>query len=332
MIKRVSILSALLALAAMALVPAAQAKPAIGIADQTPETLQDSRFKQSGIKRYRIAVSYDQIRQGTKGGASENAKRLLARQDAFFEEAKRQRLKVVVSFYRTSMLAPKRAAASLPSVKQFRDDFRRFRKRHPEITTYSTWNEINFKVAQPTGRNAKRAGQFYKMLRQECRKSYKGKKCTVYTGDFRPDGSKNDERWLNTFIKEIGRGTHQWGLIPYLDTNRFTTKLTKKFLKATKRGNVHVTENGPINVFDPNKTTRGGGFRKNLTRQDKAMRYSLVTWPKVSKRIKSMYTYHWQQPGGQPSNAFDSALIGPDGKPRKAYFTFFRYLKKKAPQ
>jgi len=321
MIKRLSILTAVLALAALALVPAASAKPFSGIADQRVETLQDPRFKKAGIKRYRIAVSYDQIRQGTKRGASANGKRLLERQDEFFRLAKQQRLDVMVSFYRTSMLSPKRAAASLPSVSTFRKDFRAFRKRYPQIKKFSNWNEINFKIAQPTGRSAKRAGQFYKMLRKECR----GGKCSVLTGDFRPDGSRHDKRWMKTFLKEIGKGPHQWGLIPYLDTNKFSTKLTKRFLKDTKRGNVYVTENGPINVFP------FGKFRKSLSRQNKAMRYSLVNYPRVSRRIKGQYVYSWQQPAGAPSNAFDSALIGKDNKPRPAYFTFFKYLKKKAP-
>ena len=149
--------------------PGRSAKPFSGIADQRVETLQDPRFQKAGIKRYRIAVSYDQIRQGTKRGASANGKRLLERQDEFFRLAKQQRLDVMVSFYRTSMLSPKRAARSLPSVKTFQKDFRAFRKRYPHIKKFSNWNEINFKIAQPTGRNAKRAGQFYKMLRKECR-------------------------------------------------------------------------------------------------------------------------------------------------------------------
>ena len=321
MIKRLSILSALLVLAAMGLASSAQAKPFTGIADQSVNTLNDSRFKQSGIKRFRIAVSYDQIRKGLAGSQKSYARQLLNRQDEFFRLAKQQRLDVMVSFYRTSMLSPKRAAASLPSVSQFRKDFRAFRKRYPQIRKFSTWNEINFRIAQPTGRNPKRTGQFYKMLRKECR----GGKCSVLTGDFRPDGSKHDVRWLNTFMKEIGKGSHQWGLIPYMDTNRFSTKFTKRFLKTTRRGNVYVTENGPINVFP------FGKFRRSLSRQNKAMRYSLVNFPRVSRRIKGQYVYSWQQPAGVPSNAFDSALIDSKDKPRPAYFTLFKYLKKKAP-
>ena len=181
MIKRLSILSALLVLAAMGLASSAQAKPFTGVADQSVNTLNDPRFQKSGIKRFRIAVSYDQIRKGLAGSQKSYARQLLNRQDEFFRLAKQQRLDVMVSFYRTSMLSPKRAAASLPTVAQFRKDFRAFRKRYPQIKKFSNWNEINFKIAQPTGRNPKRAGQFYKMLRKECR----GGRCSVLTGDFR---------------------------------------------------------------------------------------------------------------------------------------------------
>ena len=95
MIKRFSILSALLVLATMGLASAAQAKPAIGIADQTVDTLKDPRFQKSGLKRYRIAVSYDEIR---KGG------RLLSARTSSSALAEEQDLDVIVSFYRTSSL------------------------------------------------------------------------------------------------------------------------------------------------------------------------------------------------------------------------------------
>ena len=237
--------------------------------------------------------------------------------------AKEQNLDVIVSFYRTSAIKnPKRAARLLPTVAQFRKDFRAFRKRYPQIKRFSTWNEINFKIAQPTGGNPKRAGQFYKMLRKECR----GGKCSVLTGDFRPDGSQADVRWQRVFLKEIGRGPHQWGLIPYLDANRFQTKFTRQFLKDTKRGNVYVTEIGAINVFP------FGRFFANLGRQNRAMKYTMVNFPRVSSRIKEMYIYNWRQPGGAPKNAFDSSLIDKKGKPRPAYNTFFKYLGRPAPQ
>lgn len=287
----------------------AQAQPAFGLADQSLETLSDPRFQKSGLKRLRIAVSYDVVR---RGGAR------LKRQDAYFQQARAAKKDVIVSFYRTSSCSARCASRRLPSVAGFRSDFRKFRKRYPQIKKFSTWNEMNYPLAQPTGRNPKRTGQFYKMLRKECR----GRKCSVLTGDFRANGSAFDAKWLKTFLKEIGKGPHQWGLIAYPDVNKFQTKYTKKFLKATKRGNVYVTEVGAINVF-------GRFYHRNLKRQNKAMKYTMTTFPKVSRRIKAMYIYNWREArGGEP---FDSALIDMKGKRRPAYFTFFKYLHHKAP-
>jgi len=287
----------------------AQAKPAFGLADQDLATLSDPRFQKSGLKRLRTAVSYDQVRKGGK---------LLARQDAFLRQARAQKIDVLVSFYRTSSCSARCAAKRLPTVSGFRSDFRRFRKRYPWIKKFSTWNEQNYPLAQPTGRNPKRTGQFYLMLRKECRR-----KCTVLTGDFRANGSKFDAKWLKTFKKTIGGGAHKWGLIAYPDVNKFQTKFTRKFLKDTKRGSVYVTEVGPINVF-------GRFYRPSLARQNRAMKYTMTKYPRVSRRIKSMYIYHWC--AARTSRAFDSALISTSGKPRPAYYTFFKYLGRKAPR
>jgi hypothetical protein len=286
----------------------AQAKPVIGLADQDLATLSDPRFQQSGIKRLRIAVSYDQVRKGGK---------LLARQDAFFSQARAQGINVLVSFYRTSSCSPRCAARRLPTVKGFRSDFRRFRQRYPWIKSFSTWNEQNYPLAQPTGRNPKRAGQFYLMLRKECRG-----KCSVLTGDFRANGSKFDARWLKTFRKTIGGGSHKWGLIAYPDVNKYQTKYTRKFLRDTKRGSVYVTEVGALNVF-------GRFYKPSLTRQNKAMKYTMTSYRRVSRRIKAMYLYQWR--AGGTKDPFDSALISTTGVPRPAYYTFFKYLGRKAP-
>jgi hypothetical protein len=56
----------------------------------------------------------------------------------------------------------------------------------------------------------------------------------------------------------------------------------------------------------------------------------MTKYPRVSRRIKSMYIYHWRAAPTSP--AFDSALISKSGKPRPAYFTFFKYLGRKAPR
>lgn len=283
--------------------PVAQAKPIIGLADQSISSLQDPRAQMANIGYRRVAVSYDVVRRG--------GKRLQA-QDAFFQGTREQGRDVLVSFYRTASCKPKCAARRLPSVKEFRSDFRRFRKRYPWIKKFSTWNEQNFPKAQPTGRNPKRAGQFYKMLRKECRG-----KCSVLTGDFRANGSKFDKKWFKTFRKTIGGGKHSWGLINYPDINKFQTKYTRQFLKDTKRGNVYITEAGAFNIFTP-------FYRPSLARQNRAMKYLMTKSWKPSSRIKAIYVYHWR--AAKNNRTFDSALLNANGTERPAYRTFLRYL------
>jgi hypothetical protein len=283
----------------------AQAKPVVGLADQNYATLLDPRYNAAKLKYLRVTISYDQIRRGGQR---------LANQDAFLNTAHAQGKDVLVSFYRTASCSPGCAARRLPSVSEFRSDFRAFRKRYPWIKKFSTWNEENFPKAQPTGRNAKRTGQFYLMLRKECR----GGKCSVLTGDFRANGSKFDKKWFATFRKTIGGGSHSWGLITYPDINKLQTKYTKQFLKDTKRGNVYVTEAGAFNIFTP-------FYRANLSRQNKVMKYLMTKSWKASSRIKSMYVYSWQ--ATKTNKTFDAALINANGTPRPAYSTFLKYLK-----
>jgi hypothetical protein len=47
------------------------------------------------------------------------------------------------------------------------------------------------------------------------------------------------------------------------------------------------------------------------------MRYLLEKVPRVSRRIKRIYVYHWNS--GGPTEVWDSALIGFDGQRRPAY-------------
>jgi hypothetical protein len=283
----------------------AQAKPVIGLADQNFATLVDPRYQAAKLKYLRVNIPYDRIRRGGKG---------LQAQDAFLNTAHSQGKDVLVSFYRTTSCSPRCAAKRLPTVKEFQADFRRFRARYPWVKKFSTWNEENFPKAQPTGRNPKRAGQFYLMLRKECR----GGKCSVLTGDFRANGSKFDKQWFKKFRKTIGGGSHSWGLITYPDLNKFQTKYTRQFLKNTRRGNVYITEVGAFNIYTP-------FYRANLSRQNRAMKYLMTKSWKVSRRIKAMYVYSWR--ANKANKSFDSALINANGSTRPAYSTFLKYLK-----
>lgn len=267
--------------------------PVVGLADNRPETFRDRRFAETGIKYVRVTVPYDDVALGGAGRAV---------LDAYFANARQSGLSPLVSFYRS-----RRGTGILPSPEQFRRNVRLFRKRYPWIHEFSTWNEANFR-AQPTSRDPARTAAFYRILRQEC----SGGRCTVVTCDFRPDGTAQADRWLETFKRGIGPGRHIWGLAPYVDVNRRSTKLTRDFLSRTS-GPVWADEVGALNFF-------GKGVRPNIRRQDRVMAYLLGPYAGVSPRLKRIYVYHWRAAAG--NDLFDSGLLDVAGRPRPAYYRF----------
>jgi hypothetical protein len=273
------------------------AGPLIGMADNRPETLTDPRFGATGIKRVRVTVPFDDV---ALGGAR------LATQDAWFDAARRQGVEPVVTFFRSS-----RGKTILPTPEEFRRHFRLFRERYPWVHWFSTWNEANFS-AQPTARDPARTARFYRIARQEC----SGGRCEVIACDFRPDGRARSDRWLEAFKRGIGPGPHRWGLSSYVDVNRQSTALTRRFLAQTE-GPVWVNEVGAINFF-------GQGFAPDVQRQSRVMAYLLSTYAQVSPRIERIYVYHWRAAPGD--DLFDSGLLDVQGVPRPAYYLFFQAI------
>jgi len=281
----------------------AQARPEIAFSDNNASTLLDTRFQATGIKRVRKIVPYDDVLNGG---------RRLAELDAWFATAQAQGIEPLVSFYRSY-----RGKKRLPTVAGYRRHFKAFRARYPWVRNFSTFNEANFPAAQPTGNFPKRTAQFYRAARKEC----SGGRCLVLTNDFRADGSKHAARWLKIFKRHMGPGPHTWGLVSHPDINRRSFKRTRQFLRST-RGNVWAVEVGAVNFF-------GRGLRPSISRQTKAMRFLMTRYPRVSRRLKRMYVYHWRAAKG--NTLWDSGLLSASGQPRPAYFIFFKALGRPAP-
>ena len=275
--------------------------PVVGMADNRPETLLDPRFQRTGIKRIRVIVPYDDILQLKRRGYL----------DGWFAVARARGIEPLVSFYRSY-----RSLRRLPSVRTYKRIFRLFRRRYPWVRYFVTWDEANFAAAQPTGRSPARAAQFYRTARRECSRG----RCTVVTADFRAEGSRHSRWWLREFKRRIGRGPHIWGLVAHPDVTRRTSRYTREFLRST-RGPVWVTEVGAVHFF-------GRGLRPSIRRQTSSMRYLLTRFPRVSRRFKRIYYYHWRAARG--NRLWDSALLSVSGRRRPAYYLFFRALGRRA--
>ena len=156
-------------------------------------------------------------------------------------------------------LAPRGPDPAPPSVKEFTKCFKAFKKRYPEVSEYSPWNEATTPPAhaqepQARGRVLRRAQAQLQGVHDR--------------GAGRP---RLDERQLDDQVhpdlpevRQEGQAKDR-GLHNYSDTNRFRNKGTKAILKVVK-GDLWLTETGGVVKF-------GSSFPFDEQRAAKALDY-----------------------------------------------------------
>lgn len=283
-------LCATFAIGSIATPPSASAVT-VGIGDNGPRMFADPAYQQLGSKISRKIIPYDFYRYEAD---RENLRLWLA-------GAKSQGVAPLIAFNHSA-----RSPRKLPSVSQFKYALRYLKREHPEVKTFSPWNEANHHT-QPTARNPKRAAQYYNAARQICRG------CRIVAADLLDQ--KNMIPWLRTFRRYAKKPT-LWGLHSYSDTNRnipWSRSGTKRLLDNVN-GTVWLTEVGGLVAF-------GHNYRYSESRAKNATRRTLAL-AKKSRRIQRIYLYSWY--GTDHSSMrrpylWDSGLMSPGGQPRPAF-------------
>jgi hypothetical protein len=293
---RLALLIAGLAAAAVLLAlgaPAPASAQVVGIGDQNAETFSDPRFLALGVKRSRFFPPWD--------GIFKEPERL----DGWLNAAREAGVEPYVAFnHSRGNVCPKRPC-TLPSVRAYTRAFKAFRKRYPWVRIISPWNEIN-SPTQPTGRNPRRAAEYYNVVRANCRG------CKIVAADIQDLSPRTMTRYVRTF-RRYTRGTPRlWGLHNYTDTNRFRTSGTQTMLKLVP-GKVWLTETGGI------YRRRGSGSQLAASerRQARATEHMFRIGRKYRSRIERIYIYQWKATNA--SDRFDAGLVDPNGEPRRAY-------------
>lgn len=286
--------------------PAAQSKirVAVGMGDQAPRLFTAKKFKALKIKKVRYFIRWDAAKKANRY-AIQNA-------DKYVAAARRARAEV---FFHISTNNYEPRQAKLPSVKQYRKwvgkIVRRYRARG--VRTWGVWNEANH-YTQPTYRNPKRAGQFFKAMRLMCRG------CKIVALDVLDQ--RGSESYIRRFYRKLSptlrRRANLVGIHNYADTNRFRTTGTKDIIEAVKRhnprANFWLTETGGI-------VNLGRSFPCSTTRAAKAVRYMFGLAKRYRRDIDRIYAYNFF--GTKPScNDFDAGLLTWNGKKRKGYGVF----------
>jgi polysaccharide biosynthesis protein PslG len=298
MIRRALPLAVLLAVLTVA---APASALTIGIADQKPDMFSDPRFVAAGLKNARRAVPWDALTSPSQ----------TAQLDVWMNAARAAGVDPLISFTASST-----NRRQLPSPERLLYEFRRFRARYPWVDEYASWNEANH-CGQPTCHRPELVAAYWRKLRLAC------PKCRILAAEVLD--MPNMASWVKAFRRAAKVEPRYWGLHNYVDANRLRTTGTRRLLKATGNALIWFTETGGIvSRTNRNKVT----FPESAEHAGKATRWVFDKLVPLSPRITRVYLYHWNSDPGPKT--WDSALIGPTGKPRPAYRVLQRVLTQRA--
>src|SRR4051812_4616958 len=279
-----------------------------GVSDQVPTSFQSPLFQPLGFSAARYITPYDVM--DLPAGSPDR----LALSQWVANSAGQD---LLVSFEHSHTKGRER---HVPNVAEYTKAIKLFLRAYPKVHSVSPWNEANrcqrkvgsgadaFYVGQPICHNPKKAADYYKATRTACRAVKRP--CTIVALDILDQNNvKPSVAYVKKFLRYAKPRPTVWGIHNYSDTNRFSTKRTKALLKATRTGQVWLTETGGIVKF-------GTSFPYDPARAAKALG-CMFTIAKSNKRIKRLYIYNFTP--AQPEGQFDSGLINLDGSKRPGW-------------
>jgi hypothetical protein len=288
-----------LALLAVGGTSAAQAKVAVGIADNKSDMFTDPRFAALKVKDVRVMVPYDAL----------NDAKLRVWLDGWMAGAKAAGERPLVTFDRS-----RKRPSYNPSAAQMAKSLKAMRKRYPFVKEFATWNEANINKQPAT------VARWWTAMRKAC------PTCTILGADLLDRG--NVGTWARRFVTAAKRTPKVWGLHNYDDANLLRTTGTRKLLAAVK-GAVWFTETGGVVSRNNRSAVK---FPTGSTHAAKATKFVFSTLAKLSPRVQRVYIYHWntgltgKADAGDEKRTWDSGLIGPDDRPRPSLAVLQRLL------
>jgi hypothetical protein len=295
------LLPLLLLLALFAAVPGgASAKYAIGISDQSATTFANPLYPALHMRMARYITPWDVMKR------PDDAIKLAT----WIAGARAAHQRILIAFEASHTRGQER---KVPSRRAYTKAISAFHKAFPDVKDIQPWNEVNrcqhrtpdgSWVGQPICKKPKMAAVYYKAAR----KVFRGAKITGL--DILDQANvKPAVRYVKAFLRYVKPRPRYWGFHNYSDTNRFSSKRTKALLKATRSGDVWLTETGGIVSF-------GSGFHYSQSRAAKALG-CMFSIARSSRRITRLYVYQFN--GLVRGTRFDAGLINPDNTRRPGF-------------
>jgi hypothetical protein len=304
---------AVAALAALSLSAApAQAAFKTGVSDQTPGAFEHPLFAPLKFTTARYITPWDVMSL-----PADNANRVAL--DLWITNARATGQDILISFEHSHTPGQEKKA---PKASTFRSAVIDFLRAYPTIRNVSPWNEVNrcnrtleggLVIGQPrklcrTSSGPPRAAAYYRNTLSACRAVRR--RCRVVALDILDQADVSSAvRYVKRFRRFAKPRPKIWGIHNYSDSNRFSTKRTRALLRATRRGQVWLTEAGGI-------VKLGSSFPFNERRAARAIGCTFRIAKKF-KRIKRVFIYNFS--AGAENSEFESGLVRADGTRRPGY-------------
>jgi len=201
---------------------------------------------------------------------------------------------------------PGRAGNYIPSVAVYTRAVRAFMRDFPQVKVYAPWNEPDFNYRR-LSREPRLAAAYFNVMVRYCHH------CTIVAGEVYRATWEGLGSWLRAYQRGLHYRPIAWALHPYDDVRAHTTGQIRTLQRVVHPRQIWLTEisgverrgHWPWHNQLPNGANRDERF--------------LFTLPRRFHAITRIYHYQWQ---AVPSAFWDSGLLGPQGKPRPAYWTF----------
>jgi hypothetical protein len=294
-VKRLALLGLLFALA----LPAGAHALLVGMGEQKPYMFADPRFRALGIRYARLTIGWNVLESRAQTRALES----------WLRAARADGVHPLIGLEHSWIAGRHR---QLPSAPQLARQFRRLHARFPWVTEFATWNEANY-CGQPTCHSPALVASYYVQMRHIC------PTCTVLGAELLDVGGMVS--WVRRFRRALGSEPEVWGLHNYLGANRLQSASTRSLLAATL-GEIWFTETGGV-VARHNHSAHD--FPESPAHAATVTRFVFDRLARLSARVGRVYLYQWDA-GSRRREPWDSALIGPHGMPRPAFWVLVQEL------
>jgi hypothetical protein len=271
--------------------------PLVGFGEQRPDVFTNPHWLQLGLTPTRYVVGWDALRYGWQ-------RRDL---DYWMAQARAAGARPLLALSRSR--AHWRTDV-IPSTRTWVKEFKRFRKRYPDVKDYLVWNEANH-CSQPVCHKPETVARLFDAAVHAC------PKCNIVGADVLDTSNMAD--YVVRFKRAARHKPRIWGLHNYVDANNMRTNGTRTLLRLT-HGAIWFTETGGL---VKRSSTSPIHFPQSVSHAAKATRFVLDRLANLSPRVKRVYLYHFEWQG--PTASWDSGVLSPHGRPRPAYKVVARW-------